>query len=162
MTKHIIWSSEIELDNWKDFLEEEYPDVTDESEQYDIVYRLNNEYLYDERANLHTNASGRIILIADIGRWNGRVPGYLLLSSNIADILYTNDEDIEWYSDGKDIRAIGQHHDGTNYYQYRVIRENRDISKLCRAIYNGETISRQKLNYYTKSLHPDVAKVYGW
>ena len=162
MKKRIIWSSEINLEDWKEWLDEEYPEVTDEDEQYELVSMLNNEYLYDERANLHTNADGRIILIGDIGRWNGRAQGYLLLTKNIADILYSDCDEMEWYSDGKDIRATGQHHDGRNYYLYRVIRENRDISKLCRAIYNGETISRQKLNYYTKSLHPDVAKVYGW
>ena len=29
-------------------------------------------------------------------------------------------------------------------------------------IFYGEEISRKKLNYYTRSLHPYVAEIYGW
>ena len=29
-------------------------------------------------------------------------------------------------------------------------------------IYNGREISRSKLNYYTRSIRPYVAKIYGW
>ena len=35
------------------------------------------------------------------------------------------------------------------------------INNLLIAIFNGEKISRKKLNYYTKSLLPYVAKAYG-
>ena len=160
--KHMIWSSEINLENWKDFLEEEHPDVTDEDEQYDLVRQMNNYYLYDERVNLHTDVDGRILVIANLGLWNGRVQGYKILSENIADILYSDCDYAEWYSDGYNIKGTAWHHDGTNLYEYRVIRENRNIDNLLNAIYNGKEISRQKLNYYTKSLHPYVAKVYGW
>jgi hypothetical protein len=159
--KKVIWSSEINLADWEDYLKEEYPDVTDESEQYDLVFRLNNEYLYDERANLHSNANGRILVIADLGLWDGRCKGYKILSDNIADILYSSCDDAEWYSDGKNIRAIGRHHDGTNHYLYRVIKENRNIDALLTALRKG-TMSNHQIGYYTESLHPYVAKIYGW
>lgn len=160
--KHTIWSSEINLEEWADFLEEEYPGVTDEGEQYDLVFRLNNEYLYDERANLHRNANGRILVIADLGLWDGRCKGYKILSENIADILYNSScDDMEWYSDGKNIKATGRHHDGTNYYLYRVIKEDRNIDALLTAIRKG-TMSNHQLGYYTESLYPYVAKIYGW
>ena len=94
--------------------------------------------------------------------WNGRKPGYLILKANINSIFRTGENYTEWYSDGHNIKAIASHHDGTNYYEYRVIREDRNIQNLLDAIYNGEKITRKKLNYYTKSLHPYVAKVYGW
>ena len=71
-------------------------------------------------------------------------------------------EYVEWYSDGYNIKATAVHHDGTNFYEYRVIREDRNIDNLLELIYNGEEISRKKLNYYTKSLHNYVAEVYGW
>ena len=78
-------------------------------------------------------------------------------------ILYDeNGEYIEWYGDGYNIKATVSHHDGTNYYEYRIIREDRNINNLLDAIYNGEEITRKKLNYYTKSLYEDVAKIYGW
>ena len=159
--RHIIWSSEIDLKDWTDYLEEEHPNVTSESEQYDLIYRLNNEYLYDERANLHKNANGRILVIADLGLWDGRVKGYKILSENIADILYSDCDYVEWYSDGKNIKATAHHHDGTNYYTYRVIREDRNIDALLTAIRKG-TASNHQIGYYTESLHPYIAKVYGW
>ena len=119
-------------------------------------------HLEDERYNLNSNADGRILVIADLGLWNGRKQGYKILGSKISDILYDDADYIEWYGDGHNIKAIATHHDGTNYYEYRIIREDRNINNLLDAIYNGEEITRNKLNYYTKSLYRDVAKIYGW
>ena len=119
-------------------------------------------YLEDERENLNITTDGRILVIADLGLWNGRRQGYKILGSRISDILSDDSDYIEWYGDGHNIKATASHHDGTNYYEYRVIREDRNIDNLLNAIYNGEEITRKKLNYYTKSLYSDVAKVYGW
>ena len=140
MSKRIIWSNR---------------DDDDDQELLDM-------YLEDERANLNVNADGRIFIIADLGLWNGRKQGYKILGRKVSDILSDDADYIEWYGDGHNIRATAAHHDGTNYYEYRVIREDRNIDKLLDAIYNGEEITRKKLNYYTKSLYSDVAKVYGW
>lgn len=164
MCKHIIWSNRnLNLDDWKDFLEEEHPLVEDEYEQYRIIEDMNMEYLYDERYNLNTEVDGRILVIGDLGLWDGRKQGYKILNNNISDILYSDYSGYcEWYSDGHNIKGIESHHDGTNYYEYRVIREDRNIENLLDAIYNGEEISRSKLNYYTKSLHPYIAEIYRW
>ena len=162
--KHIIWSNiNLDLDDWKDFLEEEYPEITDEHEQYHLIEDMNMEYLDDERMNLNKKVDGRILVIADLGLWNGRKQGYKILSDTISDILYDrNCEYLEWYGDGHNIKATAHHHDGCNLYEYRVIREDRNIDNLLDVIYNGEEITRKKLNYYTKSLYPEVAKIYGW
>lgn len=164
MNKHTIWSNRnLNLDDWKDFLEEEHPLIEDEYEQYCIIDDMNIDYLYDERCNLNTEIDGRIIIIADLGLWDGRKQAYRILGNTISDILYfDNGNYFECYSDGKNIKGIESHHDGTNYYEYRVIREDRNIENLLDAIYNGEEISRTKLNYYTKSLHPYIAEIYGW
>ena len=123
---------------------------------------LQNMYLEDERQNLNIKTDGRILIIADLGLWNGRRQGYKILGTKVSDILYDMADYIEWYGDGHNIKATAAHHDGTNYYEYRVIREDRNIDNLFDAIYNGENITRKKLNYYTKSLYSYVAKVYGW
>ena len=164
MKRHIIWSNRnLDLADWKDFLEEEYPEVTDEYEQYELISEMNMEYLRDERCNLSEKVDGRILVIADLGLWDGRRQGYKILDNTISDILYDRDgEYLEWYGDGYNIKATVSHHDGTNYYEYRVIREDRNIENLLDAIYNGEEINRKKLNYYTKSLYPYIAKIYGW
>lgn len=169
MKKRIIWSNtDLDIDDWREgyreFLEinELDYDPDDEDAIYAWMAETNNMYLEDERANLDIPTEGRILVIADLGLWNGRRQGYRILPANVNRIFDVSHDYIEWYSDGYNIRAKDYHHDGTNFYEFRVIREDRDIDRLLEAIYNGEEISRKKLNYYTKSLHKYVAKVYGW
>ena len=170
MKKLIIWSNrDINFDEWKEDLiayqkengYEDPEDVTDDDVWNFIDESLTNQ-LDDERYNLNISTDGRILAIADLGLWHGRRQGYQIFSNNINNIFNSHYDYTEWYSDGYNIRAIDAHHDGTNYYEYRIIREDRNIQNLLNAIYNGEKITRKKLNYYTKSLHPYVAKVYGW
>ena len=161
--KRIIWQNiDLKIEDWKDFFEEYHPDVDDEYEQMDLIREMNSQYLWDERVNLNEKIDGRILVLGDIGRWNGRFNGYRVLDNNISSILETDCDYCEWYSDGYNIKFKGIHHDGVNYAEYRVIREDRNIDNLLDDIYNGKEISRKKLNYYTKSLHSYVAKVYGW
>ena len=161
--KRTIWQNiDLMIEDWKDFLEESFPTVTDEYEQLNLIQELNSEYLWDERANLNKKIDGRILVIGNIGRWNGRFNGYKILDNNISSIFETDCDYCEWYSDGYNIKFTGCHHDGKNYYTYRVIREDRNINNLLNDIYDGKEISRKKLNYYTKSLYPYVAEVYGW
>ena len=171
MKKHIIWSNiDLNIEDWRDGYKEylemndmEDEDPDDEDAIREWAYDLNNEYIYDERINLNKKVDGRILVIGDIGRWNGRVSGYKIIDSGkISDILYTECDYVEWYGDGHNIRSVEHHHDGTNYCLYRVIREDRNIDNLLDAIYNGEEITSSKLNYYTKSIYKDVANVYGW
>lgn len=116
----------------------------------------------DERINLNRHVDGRIIAIASLGLWNGRRTGYKLYDSNIASILYSDCDYVEWYSDGYNIKSTQVHHDGTNYIEYRVVREDRNIENLATRLYHQEEVSRAMINHYTKSLHPYVAQVYGW
>ena len=171
MRKHIIWSNiNLDIEDWKDgykeFLELNYlndKDPNDEDEIYEWMNETNDMYLDDERCNLNKEVDGRILIIADLGLWNGRKSGYKIIESrNIKNILSSQCDYVEWYGDGYNIRCTGHHHDGTNRYLYRVIREDRNIDKLLDAIYNGEEITSSKLNYYTRSLYQDVANVYGW
>lgn len=161
--KRTIWQNiNLEVEDWKDFLEECHPDVDDEYEQMDLIREMKSEYLWDARANLNKKIDGRILVLSDIGRWNGRFNGYKILDDNISSILETDCDYCEWYSDGYNIKFKGHHHDGTNYAEYRVIREDRNIDNLLDDIYDGKEISRKKLNYYTKSLHSYIAEIYGW
>lgn len=172
--KHMIWSNiDLDIDDgwreaYKEFLEindMKIPDKIDDNDVYDYMYETNNEYLNDEQMNLNKELEGRILVIGDLGLWSGRVQGYIILGKNINNIFNINSRGFdmaEFYGDGYNIRATEHHHDGTNYYEYRVIRENTNIDKLLDAIYRGEEISRKKLNYYTRSLYKDVAKIYGW
>jgi hypothetical protein len=170
MKKHIIWSNiNLDIEDWREDYKEscenndmEY-DPDDEYAIYEWMAETNSEYLYDERVNLDHKVDGRILVIGDLGFWNGRVSGYKIINScNIKDILSSDCDYVEWYGDGYNVRSVERHHDGSNYCLYRIIREDRNIDNLLDAIYRGEEITNNKLNYYTKSLYKEVAKVYGW
>ena len=123
--RHIIWSDiSLDLDDWRESLEELYPGYSDD-ELYDIMVKSNAENLYDERVNLNIQLSQPIIVIGDLGRWNGRVSGYKMIDSgNIKDCLYSDTDYTEWYVDKYgDLRADAVHHDGTNHYLYRVFKD---------------------------------------
>lgn len=170
MKKHIIWSNmNLDIEDWRcgyaEYIgmNELDDDPNYEDAIYDWMVEMNDSYFDDEKYNLNREVGGRILVISDFGLWNGRRRGYKVIDSrNIRDILTFNYDFFEIYGDGYNIRAIERHHDGTNYYLYRVIREDRNIDNLLDAIHNDEEISRSKLNYYTKSLYKDVASVYGW
>ena len=170
MKKRIIWSNmNLDIEDWREDYKEscenndmEY-DPNDEYAIYEWMMETNKEYFYDERMNLDKVVEGRILVIADLGLWNGRKSAYKIVDSgNIKDILGFTYDCAEFYGDGYNIRGTEVHHDGTNHYLYRVIREDRNIQNLLDDIYEGKEYTMKKLNYYTKSLYKDVAKVYGW
>lgn len=167
MKKRIIWSNRnIDPDDWmeayKEYVELNEFDVNNEPGLFEYVQDELAIQLEDEQCNLNVPTDGRIIAIYDGGFWFGRRKGYGILNNIVSDIFNTAEDYNEWYSDGHNIKGILTHHDGTHYVEYRVIREDRDIGKLIQAMFNEEEISHQKLNYYTKSLHPYVARIYGW
>lgn len=169
MKKRIIWSNmNINPEDWKEGyretaeLNEWEEDVENEDNLWNYIDETLTQYLDDERVNLSRQLDGDILVIADLGLWYGRKQGYKIIPGNISNILYDDADYIEWYGDGHNIKATATHHDGTNYYEYRIIREDRNIENLLNLIYEGKEIPRKKLNYYTRSLYPAVAHVYGW
>lgn len=164
--KHIIWSNEnLDYEDWRETLEENYPDVSEES-RIELMYEINDENLLDERCTLSIRFNEPILVIADIGRWNGRFSGYQEIESgNIADCLYTDMDYATWYVDKNgDFRCDAIHHDGTNHYLYRVYKENttefqRDTLK--EKIYEGKA-TRNDITRTTRKLGDEIAKVYGF
>lgn len=171
--RHIIWSDvSLDLDDWrddyKDFLEanELDDDPNNEDELYQWMVETNADYLDDERMNLNIQLSQPIIVIGDIGRWNGRVMGYKMIESgNIKDCLYSDTDFTEWYVDKYgDLRADAVHHDGTNHYLYRVFKNSitpEQAGRLQDKIYMGKA-TRADITRVTRRLGDEIAKVYGW
>jgi hypothetical protein len=156
----------LNVDDWRDeyaeYCEENEIEPGDEYDIYNWMEDTNALYLDDERANLNKQLDGDILIIGDLGLWNGRKNGYKIARANLNAIFDISDDLTEFYGDGREIRATGCHHDGRNYYLFRAARPGRDLDKLLNALYCGEYISPQKLNYYTRSIYSDVARVYGW
>lgn len=165
MKKHIVWSSNINIEDWKDFLMEEYPTITDENEQYNLCIDMNNDYLDDERKNLDIQLNNDIICIANIGRWNGRKIGYKIIESgNISDCLYDDCDFCEWYVDKyKNLCFSGDHHDGHNSYVYRKFKDISNEQKenfLCK-LYEGKA-TQKNITRYTRRIGDKICTVYGW
>ena len=168
--KHTIWQNyDINLDDWKDYLEEEYPEVEDEDEQYELIEELNSQYLDDERINLgFTEEPNGIIAIANLGFWDGSVSGYKEVEGNmISDCLKFEKSCwyAEWYVDElNDLRSRQSHHDGTHYILYRAWKDNisdEQKENFMDKIYEGKA-TRADITRYTRRLGDDIAKVYGW
>lgn len=164
--KKIIWSNnDLNIAEWRADLQENYPDAN-ESELCDIMYETNNSYLDDVRDDLNVQLTQPIIVIADIGRWNGRVSGYRIIESkNIKDCLFSEYDYTTWYVDKNgDFRCEAHHHDGTNHYLYRVFRENAsDFARqmLTDGLYDGKAM-QASIERYTRRLGDEIGKVYGW
>lgn len=121
--------------------------------------------LSDERMNLSRQLDGRVVAIAKLGLWNGTRQGYKVLGTNLNSIFGLMEDYNEFYSDGKNVLARQIHHDGTNHIMFRELRPDRShesLEKFLQEIYDGVELTPQKLSAYTRSLHPYVAKVYGW
>ena len=168
MAKKIIWSNmNLDINDWKDGYKEwlelnemDDRDPNDEDAIYDWMVEENWYYLDAERMNLNKELDGSILILADLGLWNGRKRGYKIVEKkNLNAILNFDFDYAEFYGDGYNIRGTEVHHDGTNYYIFREIREDRNIHKLLDDIYYDKEISKSKLNYYTKSLYSRVKDI---
>ena len=164
--KHEVWSDmDLDLDDWRDDLQEEYPEL-DENGLYAKMLELNSDYLDDERSNLKQPIGGSLLVIADLGLWNGRHQGYReKADADLSDCLDYRYDSAEWYVDRNGEFCGSQaHHDGTNHYVYRKIKDsatNDDIDDLEAKPYNG-TATQKNIDRVTEKLGDRVAKVYGW
>lgn len=175
MKKRIIWSNMLDKEEEKNIVEgwiETQRDFSDnstdceeisEEQKIDIINDYIDTWLSDERMNLNIQLSHPILVIGNIGTWSGRKQGYKIINSgNIKDILCSDCDYAEWYSDGYNIRFTGHHHDDTNRYEYREIKNMDNIDNFIDKLYDGKEITRNMINYYTRSILPEVKKVYGW
>lgn len=163
--RYVLWSDiNLDFDDWKDDLQSEYPELS-EDRLREKMYEINADYLDDERANLNRQFSQPILVIGNLGLWNGRANGYKVIDSgNLKDCLYTDSDMAEWYVAKRgDLRCDAIHHDGTNHYLYRVFKDNvtdTQIENLQNKIYFG-TATRSDITRVTKRLGDEINKIYG-
>lgn len=80
--KYLIWSNySLDYEDWREDLEAEYPELS-EQEREEKMYERNGEYLDDERMNLDIQLDKPILVIVDLGLWNGRYSGYMRMLPN--------------------------------------------------------------------------------
>ena len=162
---YVLWSNlNLDYQEGIKFARENYPDEP-EDRLLQRYIEENDEMLEAERIHLDIQFDQPIIIIGDLGLWNGRAHGYKdIPSGNIKDCLYSDTDMTEWFIDEHgDLRAEAAHHDGTNYYLYRVFKDNvteEQIEDFKDKIYHG-TLTDEDIRKYTHRLGPEIAGVYG-
>lgn len=149
-----IWSSEVNIEEYKDFLDDCYPEA-DEYDRYNIVSELNKEYLDDERVNLRIDVGSPIIEVADLGFWNGRRQGYHLITSGLLSDVFNfhGCDDATFFIEDGELRSTLYHHDGHHNIVYRKVKNMKKFHEMPL----GEFVRK-----YTESLADAVKKVHGW
>lgn len=158
--KHIIWTNILDYEDWKDDLEEQYPDEEGykTEDRMRLMDEINDEYLEDEKANLDKELKNNIVVFADLGLWDGRRTGYIILDSTNLNSIFSNrcGDITEWYVEGDDIKCADSHHDGTNIYTYRMLKDNIDeddfYGHFVQDVYKNMT---EPIGHY-------VAEIYGF
>ena len=170
--KHVIYSNDYTARPDEDCIENilaNNPDrkreeITDEEICNERAFLLDCDYEC-EKGNLDKPLDGRILIVADMGLWTGRHSGYKIVETrNLNEVLQAACRDslsYEVYFDGHNVRANDGHHDGTNCYTFREIREDRNVDVLLSKIYDG-TVTNADINRYTRSLGAYVKDIYGW
>ena len=137
-----------------------------EKDLSEYVQETLDMYLEDEYANLNKELNGNILVIADLGFWDGRRSGYQIINRNnlnaIFNVLGSDYGYFKFYCDRYDVKAELHHHDGTHYLTFREIREGKDITNLTDKLYEQEEVTQKEITRYTKSLKPYVKQIYGW
>lgn len=118
--------SEEDFDYARDFLKDFENDNPSEDDIYDQAYFEKQVEFDDFEKMLKTidkDINLDIIALADVGRWNGRFSGYKELRG-LGDILNVGGsiEELKYFIDGKDLKSVQYHHDGTNYIVYRMLK----------------------------------------
>lgn len=163
--KYNIFSTEIDNDylNW---LKECYMEDNDTEPTREQLYEIASDNIsmqfQDEEKALDRWTEQDIICIANLGLWQGRRSGYLELGQKLNEVFRAfQGDDYALYADRYNIRGVDYHHDGTNYYLFREWREGVNRDTFMDKILTGKVTSKD-ISRYTKSLKPQVAKIYEW
>jgi len=157
--KHIIWTNDLNYDDWRDDLESEYPELTEE-QRINLMYEINNDYFNDEQVNLNKDLKGEIIAYGTLGLWDGTRTGYKIIKErNLNAIMEGHFCDcLTWYVEGEEVKCDDVHHDGTNHYTYRMLTiDSYDFEE-----YAWEHTLHEAIEKYTEPLGHYVAEIYGF
>ena len=130
MKKKIVWS--YDTSNWDrneaaiNYREMYDCDPTDyeldrfiDAENYTCFRCEEHEVNYYECKHGHKH----YIVLADIGRWNGRFDGGKVIKGLWQSIYECLEDYNEIYQEGKRLKVTAIHHDGTNYFQIRELTD---------------------------------------
>lgn len=126
-----------------------------------------DESIYHDLLQLfNVDVGANIVVIADLGLWNGRRVGYKELNNPTYAMCFNSGVNgsaiCEWVVDNttKDLCAEVSHHDGTNYYLYRKFKDISDVQRanFLDKIYKG-TVTRGDITRLTSPIGKDILEL---
>lgn len=117
----------------------------------------NDEILFDNILHdLNIETKKTIIAIATLGLWNGNRVGYKILCHNLKDVIGCDQsvDTFELYYDyeDKELKGTGIHHDGTNNYMFREIKDEATIYHFTDLLISKNELDMDLVNKYTNKL----------
>lgn len=126
-----------------------------------------NEIAYHDLLQFfNIDVGADIVVIGDLGLWNGRRIGYKELNNPTYSMCFESgvngSAECEWLVDNvtKDLCAKVSHHDGTNYYLYRKFKDISDVQRanFLNKIYEG-TVTRGNITRLTSPIGKDILEL---
>ncbi len=159
---HILWSSEINPSQVVTSIKQEYKEefeygVYTDEDLPRLLEMYKQRRLTEIKQKYQRTLEGTIVVIADIERWAKRSTTVAYLQTNEIEKIFKpldDGTDIRWYIDSHNVRGDEITKSGINHYIFRELRVGKNINKLKERLQNGETVTPQLLNYYTKTLLP--------
>ena len=128
-------------------------------EYFNDMAQIDYEWLDDMLSNI--NVPGKLIAIGTIERWNGVsyggepcIKGEDYRCTQYADDVLTwisnrRYEDFELYIENGNLKAKCIHHDGTNYFTFRYMKDDEKMDNMW-----AKRLTPKRISYYTRSLVP--------
>ena len=121
--------------------------------------------LEDEKTNLGTKKTGPILVIADLGLWNGRKPGYRFLEGDgTLDRVFEvfRGDFFSLWEEGGELLGKDIHHDGTNFYMFYEVLDREAAEEATGLAFSGKEIPEDLLRRGLSPLGKKVSEIYGW
>ncbi|MBP5422003.1 MAG: hypothetical protein J6Y78_06160 [Paludibacteraceae bacterium] len=163
--KNVIYTNNYSTNDYEDAYREYLEDNNLTDDDIDFWTWANEDqevWLGAEKANLNVPCN-KVVIIGKISLWNGIRKGMKFLGENVNSIFnYSMGDFVEFFADRYNVCCTDAHHDGTNHYTYRELKDGVTEEMFERAFTKAKHIDSKFLCRYTNSLRPKVAKVYGW
>lgn len=148
--------------HWYEYIKEhpaeffEEDEIPTEDEIWGKSYEMTEFEYEDIQSLLNKKFEHNIICFADLGLWDGRRKAHKIMGCNLKECIsgfVKGDSNLHVYIDGHNLCAEEAHHDGTNYYVFKVMKK--DINSMRNASY--EALWRN-----CRSLRKDVKEIFEW
>lgn len=169
MENKIIWSNKFDYDEYEAWKKDTIADCGADADVSEEAYQeYLDMWLDNEKLNLDVDIEkGCIVCFASFGLWNGRTNAVSRLKGEKVNDIFkmARGRDIdhyEFFCDENDVKAKGIHHDGTNRYLFRIIKNPNKWDKIVERFSADNELTEEEFVKMTSPLRPYVAKVYGW